>query len=199
MSTPIGTTVPYATVNDLMGVRDWRNLADWISVLDSPTPGAGRGTQAQFIANGQGPGPAQSPYGVNTYESLLEASGEAEATLLRGGKYTVDDLQTLQASGNSSWRFFVRFVCCICVGYLSKFKSRNSDKTPQEEWADAVAKELGAGGMMLGFQETADAALPEEVDMYPPQSEYERDRVSFQARRMLGQRGGRGSGSNGGW
>jgi hypothetical protein len=164
MSTPNGTSTPYASVTDLMNYRDWRTLADWISINDA------RGTQSAFETN---------PI-VATH--LLMNSGEVESACFRGGRYQLADLQALTGAAQ---QLLVRLVCWLTIASLARFKTRTKDPAPEGEWAEKTLEALRNGNAVFSLQEVSnDAFMAEASEAYP-----RHQRPSWEAERMFGQRG----------
>lgn len=165
--TSVSSASAYAAVTDLKVWKQWQHMADWLS-----TDGT-RGSESQFNSN------------AAALTHLKAASGLLEAACLKGGRYTPTDLAAL--TGNSM-ELLKRIVCWLAIASMSRFKTRTKGDDEEIHWAQDVLQALADGERIFAFQETMDAGIPDNVQMAPPNSQQEADRVSVQAERLFGQR-----------
>lgn len=211
MSTPLSSTVPYATVADLKKHRHWKQIADWVT-WDATT---GRVDEEDLDD-------ADTDAGATVLEHLMAASGLVESACLRGERYdvfnlidseeyTTDELaafvEILIAIGllpegsvkltteqkaktlvGASRALLKRIVCGLALGTLSRFKSRTATQLPEEGAAYEMLDALADGKRIFSITEAGTAGLPGYVEMAGAGSDEEEDRISVQASRMFGSR-----------
>lgn len=169
MSTPISSTVSYATSADLQARKDLRQIEDFI--LDNGT----RATAAQA---------ANSP---NVTAALMDASGMIEMSCIRGEKYTVSDLQSLNGAGKN---ILVKLCVELAWWCLTSRRLSKQQLPPEALWAFSVLDDLSSGAKIFPLAAQAEAGIPNEGIMQNSDWNY-LNLASQQARRFLGVRANR--------
>ncbi len=172
MSTPISAAVPYATVQDLLDLIDWRVISDYV------------GDEGQRFTLKDAQTPGTVPY-QRIYKALGLASGEVEAGCLRGNRYSVADLQAV--NGNSQ-QLLVKCVVSLAVGEILDRRADLQVPTPARvEQARLMLAALESGEAIFALQEEADAGLPShEIEGHREVSNL--NLSSFILRRYFGRR-----------
>lgn len=101
------------------------------------------------------PDPAGSPI---LAELLQAACGEVEASALRGGRYTSDDLAALAASASNHAVFLRKLVASVCIDSLRSRRARvNEEELKDRKWVLESLKRLRQGEEIFGFVEVQKA------------------------------------------
>lgn len=176
MSTPTSTTTPYCTPAQLIERCDVRTLGDWLSDETPPR----RFTSAEVLAS------------TALANILLEASGELESGVLMGERYTVEDLQALQAYDSASQQLLIGIVAGLAFGKVWYRRPRTDDqKFPtMAQWAQGLLEQLSKGARIFGFVEVAEAGRMEHGRITAAEIT-DRDLLVVQADRYFGRRGDR--------
>lgn len=163
------SSAPYITPSDLLNWRDWRQLADWLSITDA------RGSQSAFTSS------------TVAIEHCNAAGGLLEAALVKGNRYLVVDLQQLQAAApNQCWSMVKRMLCWLAIDSMSRFKARTPTDEQEIDRANALLEQLANGERILSFQESQDAGQIDNTRFGSRHHE-----PSHEAQRMFGFRGDR--------
>lgn len=178
-ATPVSASTPYITPTDLLNWRDWRQMADWLSINDT------RGTESAFTSS------------TVAAEHCNAAGGLLEAACLKGHRYEVADLQALIAAApNQSQSLLKRIVSFVAIDSMSRFKKRTPADESDIEWAFGMLESLSNGDRIFSFLETQNAGVVGNTRFL----HHHRDRPSRQAEPLFGLRGNRGSWDRwGGW
>lgn len=97
---------------------------------------------------------------TNIQAALDDASGEIEAALLQGERYTTSDLSSL--TGNSA-KYLVRLTCKIAFGLLWERRPWSDDDDRREQAMDQARKaldQLRKGEHVFDVAAVKDAGLP---------------------------------------
>lgn len=167
--TVISSHAAFATADDLVEYRDWRQVADLLSD-DDTRPGGGIGSKGACVA-------------VVTDTSaggraLRAASAEIEAACYRGGRYTRADLQRLlvditDADGGPAKvvarELLIQLTCDIAFWILTKRKKPDADPRRVAGVLEAMAKleALRLGEAVFPFYETTEAAHTDIAPLDP--------------------------------
>jgi len=162
-ATSVSSATPYITPSDLLNWRDWRQMADWLSITDA------RGTEAVFASS------------AVAQEHCNAAGGLLEAAVLKGHRYDVADLQALTGQSLSLLK---RIVAFVAIDSMSRFKKRTPADESDIKWAFDLLQALANGERIFSFEETQDAGVPNTARMEPAH-----DRPSVQAAPLFGVRG----------
>ena len=139
MTTPISTSIPYASAALMREARDFRQLGDLVN--DDNTRET---TAATFDAS------------TKVNRALMKASGMIEAAAIKGDRYSVADLQALTGAS----KYLLEDIC-VELSWWCLMRRRLSGKPlpPETLWAFAYIDELGSGAKIFGIQEAADAGV----------------------------------------
>lgn len=110
--------------------------------------------------NGIAAGPAELLSNANLQAALDDASGEIEAALLQGQRYTTADLSALTAN---SAKYLVRLTCKIAFGLLWERRPWADDGDQREQAIDQARKavdQLRRGEHVFDVAAVKDAGLP---------------------------------------
>lgn len=118
---------------------------------------------------------------------LLAATGEIEAALACGGRYSKEDLIELQSTANAGARWLAKM--CATLAFWNVTERRY----PQTEMPTHVMRvfddleRLRSGMSIFSFDETQEAGLPSMQKFYDTEQALE-DSPVYQNRRMFGDR-----------
>lgn len=167
MTTPISTSIPYATPADLREAHDFRQLGDLVN-----DDGTRLTTAAEFDALSK----------VN--RTLMIASGMVESHCLRGNRYTVQDLQGLQGA---SKMLLVDLVVELAWWKLYGRRVPGKPMPPEALYAFSTLESLEKGEKIFGLQEQANAGNPSNGFM-TSEDWSKLNLATDQARRFFGRR-----------
>jgi phage gp36-like protein len=141
----------YATAADMLARFDARVLGDLVNDTDSQVDSIGLQSDAVLLA------------------MLGDASGDIEAALLVGGRYTIVDLEALASAlpPTNGTAFLKRMCCDITLAYLLRrrpSKNADSDKAAAD-MAERHLDKLRGGDAIFPLDKTIDATEPELVGM----------------------------------
>lgn len=173
MGTNASNPGPYASVDDALARYDVRLWGDLCG--DAGT----RYTAAQLADR-------SILAGQRLYALLCDASADVEMACLRGGRYTAEDLATLQGMALTG---LIRLVVnrAMILGMRARDPSRPTGDLTKE--TDATLKQLELGEAIFGIQEVADAGAGMDTVDQPGHSTEPRVPTSVLAERMFGRRG----------
>lgn len=141
--TSISSLTPYATGADLINSYDVRKIAELASDTGKPlTPG-----DIQNIADNPGDNKI-------IVAALLRGSGDVEAAVLRGGRYSSLDLQALTGASQGTLK---GLVCDLAFYHLRKRRYPDAEDFTGYKEAKEMLESLRDGQEIFSFQETADA------------------------------------------
>lgn len=146
MSEPVSSSEPYVSASDFLKRYDARTIGQLMSD-ESP---AGRTPTVDELTN------ANTVPGGRLSELLKDASGMLEIALLKGGRYTIADLEALTANQAA---FIKRVVGDLALGLC--YQRRPATDTPiptQTQVAMNVLDMLANGDRILGLQGAIDAS-----------------------------------------
>lgn len=169
--TPLTSQTPFITVQQLIVFCDVRTLSDYISDT---------GARGDVLVSGT--------IGGLLYELMLAATGDLESVAYVAGAYIPDDFAALIANGGAAAARLRKMVAGMT---LMELFARRPTKVPPKiqavEDAEAWLTLLGTGERIFGFQETADAGLP-EVQIEDAADRNARNMTTRIARRFFGRR-----------
>lgn len=162
----------YCTAAQFLGFFDGRTVGDLCSDTGTRIAAAALLTDA------------------NLSLALKGASGELEAAVLLGNRYTVADLQALTSTYNSGI-FLARIVAGLTFrDLLRRRPDLEIQKPPQSEEAEKIIQALSMGERIFAFSETANAGATEE-DVETSRDVDDRRMVTWHTRRYFGRRSNR--------
>jgi len=168
MTTPISTSIPYATPSDIREAHDFRQAGDLIA-----DDGTRVTTAATFDASSK----------VN--KALMTASGMVEASCMRGNKYSLQDLQSLNGAAKY---LLADIVVELAWWKLYGRRVPRQAMPPEALWAFSMLDALESGAKIFPLQEQADAGNP--TNGFMTQQEMQTlNLATRQARRFYGVRG----------
>jgi hypothetical protein len=116
--------------------------------------------------------------------ALADASGLVEAALLTGGKYTREDLATLDGNGVG---FLRRLVADLAIGHLLDRRGPNAQNWPNYERATQVLERIRTGSAVLPLSEAVEAG--QVLSEFMTESELDTlGLLSRRCRRVMGSR-----------
>lgn len=167
MTTPISTSIAYATPADIREAHDFRQGGDFVN-----DDGTRMTDSAAFDALPK----------VN--RCLMIASGMVEASCLRGNRYTVQDLQGLQGA---SKYLLIDIVVELAWWKLTGRRLSGKPMPPEALYAFSMLESLEKGEKIFGLQEQANAGNPSNGFM-TSEDWKTLNLASDQARRFFGRR-----------
>jgi len=171
MSTPIGGTSAYCTPAQAVLFIDWRWWADLLPPTDN--------REASSAAVQADP---------NLLEFLKEGAGLIEFAVMKGGRYTLTDIQAIVTqAGNASKKLAsMNAQLSWATAHTAKNPLCNPEDLTAAKTAFMLLDELAAGEMIFPLQEVVDASMEHAIPVWknPPPNKF-----SDQARRYFGQRG----------
>ena len=173
--TPLSTSTPYCSAEDFLTRYDFRPISQLMNdgnsnavtramLLDSSTTEGGR---------------------LNTI--LMECSGEVEASVLIGRKYSPSDLQALTGASAAYLR---RIVSDLAIGRCYERRPGQNPWALATQTARQLLNAIASGEQIFGTQEAADAGII-ETNRDTPQRVYNRHGMVVQAEGYFGVRGNR--------
>lgn len=143
----------YATAADMIARYDVRTIGDL--VFDDGTAADSSDISSSSVVTA----------------ALDDAAGEIEAALLRGGRYTRADLQSL--TGNSL-SYLKRINCKLAFWYLWERRPAWDNDQYEQSKADArrVIQQLASGQEIFDLDKVVDAGTP--MVTAPTQAEFDR-------------------------
>ena len=141
--TPFTSATPYASPQDFLNRYDVRTVGQLLN--DSDTSPAL--TQAQVLASAK----------LNAL--LMEASGDLEAAVIRGQRYTPTDLATIVSNAGVAKEWVVGLICAITAGKLCDRRFDRQEPPPPAKRADEILELLGQGQRIIPTQESAAAGF----------------------------------------
>lgn len=95
---------------------------------------------------------------ANLAELLRAACGEVEASALRGGRYSADDLTAIADSGTHGGGFLKKLVAACVMNNLRARRGRvGEDELQAHQWVNAALLQLARGETIFGVVEVQDA------------------------------------------
>lgn len=177
--TPISGATPYCTVDQFLVGFDVRTAGDYLGDAGVRLTSAEVATSTVLNA------------------LLMRASGMFEAAMLRGNKYTPADLAALAAANSGDGCNASEYVAMIVGGlagyllFLRRPARFSQDQAPgSAQLALDAIDFLNQGGLILGFQETADAGQVQHHVETARDVEH-RNGATYQAGRYFGRRSNR--------
>lgn len=146
MATPVSNTTPLCAQSLITNYADARAWGDLVN--DDGT----RASSTSILTN------------TIIADALMGATGEIEAAVIRGERYTPADLATIEAqnSGTSGSAAFLRKLCAwLAFGALWTRRRPSEAMPPLVVWAYSVLESLGKGEKLLSTQEVMDADIPD--------------------------------------
>lgn len=175
--TLISSDTAFATAAQLVLFRDWRHLADLVNDDDTRAANSAA-VQAHAV----------------TVQALRSASGQIEAAIYRGGRYTREDIDVILDSVDSPLAkdYLAELACNLA--YWIMLKRRKPDLSPRavsgvpEALKALIDLELGEA--VLPFQEVVDASVMDYTPLDPNRgrASVNAEPLSSQAGRMFGTR-----------
>lgn len=106
-----------------------------------------------------------SPAGDPILAELLQAAcGEVEASALRGGRYTSDDLAALAASSTNHAVFLRKLCAAVCMDSLRSRRARvGEEELKDRKWVLEALKRLRQGEEIFGFVEVQEAGTTQST------------------------------------
>lgn len=167
MPTPVSHSEPYLSAEEFLARIDYRTVADFLG------DDGQRLTRPEVLA---------SPV-LQTL--LMQASGEAEAAALTGGRYTVEDLTGLTGNSLEYWQGII--AGCALPMLWDRRPNKKPPELHIEAWAQGKLALLGAGENVLGLADQIEAGNPDSYYETPEDADA-RVLATFQARRFFGRR-----------
>lgn len=145
MPTPTTTATPYCTATQLLVLVDWRSVADWCAEGNGPRP-----TRQSLID-------PTDRVGATVAAKLLAASGDVESCCLRGGIYSVADLQALVGAAAADLQSIVAGSAVIgMAGRRLPLTGKPSD-VHLAQWAAEKLESLRVGAKVFGLVDQIEA------------------------------------------
>jgi hypothetical protein len=146
MPTVVTTATPYCTARRLLDACDYRKVGDWAADGGGPRP-----TRRALLDEDDRAG------GV-VATALAAASGELEAAVVAGGKYSPDDLSALTGATRA---YLEGLVAGLALWWLARRRNPASADPKQVPGAQAAldaVESLRLGERIFGLAATRDAA-----------------------------------------
>jgi hypothetical protein len=171
--TPISGSTPYCAVADVIDVCDVRTLGDWLSDTGQ------RLTPGEVAASGAAT--------ERLYRFMMEASGELESAIFRGGRLTAADLAALTGNSLRKLKNLVAGYAVFLVWDRRPGTFANAELPARARKAIEDMDLLAAGERIFAFQETADAGrIDHEVE--DESDVIDRNGAAYRARDFFGRR-----------
>jgi hypothetical protein len=167
----------YATPTQLLRLVDWRLVADWCSDRDGSRP-----TRASLKD-------PTSPAGSVLAEVLLAASGDVESNCLRGGMYSVADLQALvSGAAGGDLRAMVAGCAVLRLAGRRSPVSGKLDDIPLAKWTQEKLAALRVGEQVFGLVGQIEAGAAMEATEFVSSDPADVNRTVNAASRFFGNR-----------
>lgn len=156
--TPLSTTAAYCSAADLFVYHDWEQVADFLKAGQAPRP-----SKADLLNSSSEAGAALARY-------LLLGAGRIESMCLIGRRYSPEDLQALHATATASREALVKLNADLAFWYCAQRRqpgTADPKAVPGALEAAELLKALRDGEAVFGFEETADAGLPDVIQAVP--------------------------------
>jgi hypothetical protein len=153
--TPLSATTPYCSVADLFVYHDSDQVADALRQGNAARPSLAAMADPTSEAGGR------------LLRFLLAASGRLEAVCLIGRRYVPEDLQALTGA---SLEMLKKLVADLAFWQLAQRRqpgTADPKTVPGALEALEMLKALRDGETVFGFEETADAGLPDVIPARP--------------------------------
>jgi hypothetical protein len=153
--TPLSTSTPYCSATDLFVYHDQDQVADMLRTGDTTRP-----SLASMLDS-------STAVGAMLRRFLMAGSGQIESTCLIGRRYVPEDLQALTGA---SLETLVKLNADLTFWALCKRRQPNASdprNVPGAMEAVEMLKALRDGESVFGFEETADAGLPDVIQARP--------------------------------
>lgn len=147
-ATSISSSTSYAAASDCLAWIDERDLRDLVEDADE------RVNQATLLAS--------------TYLAthLLAASGEVEAYVLRGGRYSPTDLGVLAGVGLAFLKRLVVVRALVTMARRRRWVQEQLDALG-DEWSMRILEDLGQGKLVFGLLATVEASGTRATTLVP--------------------------------
>ena len=177
MPTLATSAAAYATPAQLLKLVDWRLVADWCSDRDGSRP-----TRASLKD-------PTSPAGSVLAEVLLAASGDVESNCLRGGMYTVADLQALTTgAAGGDLRAMVAGCAVLRLAGRRSPVAGKLDDLPLASWTQEKLRALRVGEQVFGLVDQIAAGAAMEATEFVTSDPADTNRTVNAAARYFGNR-----------
>lgn len=176
MPTVTTSATPYCTAADLLVHVRWQLVADWVCDTEGPRP-----TRASLLDSA-------NVHGAVVLAKLKAASGKLESACLRGGLYTVADLQALTGSTLEYLKEVVAGL--VILGYASRSQPAGAEakQIPAAQTALEAMEALRKGERVFGLAAQIDAGAGMEAIEFVVDDGTDPRRTVTQAGRFFGNR-----------
>lgn len=180
MSTLISSTTPWITVAEFVKRADPRTIADIVGDSNKRLYTKPDGTIDLTLLAAD----------VNLLAALASASGQFEADVFVGARYSPDDLTKIFTTTCNAQAFMWQIIANIAKCHVEERRMGMDPNWTMPDWykeTKEILLRIREGDAIFGFQEHADAGLPKSQFMTPEQWNDVNTTVT-QARAMFGRR-----------